>query len=427
MAKTESTVPGLQPLPGRNKAFKTPYAFLEGRRQIDGAEGLWRIGNNLYDLETFEKHHPGGKEWISLTKGTDITELFEAHHLTEKPSRILPKYFIKEAVSSRSVPLTFKPNGFYYTFKKRALEALKNVDFHRPSKKSNAIADLMVTLTIAISLAAVFMQSRVIVAAAGISLAWTTIIAHNYFHMRDNFRMYYFDLCGMSSKEWRITHAMSHHTYPNTVWDYEIYIVEPLIQWLPDKEKSTIKSFISQILSPAIWTIFFIGQLIKRYYSAYYEFKTFDLRDVVPFVLPVLMSSVAPSILVAVKYWLLILVVSSFVFSMIGFNAAHHHPDIFHDGDIYRDDLDWGLLELDAVRERKVVDDSDFLVLTNFGQHALHHLLPTVDHSYLPLCIDAFQKTCKEFGISTEKYTQWELVKGQFRQLMRKEQKKNHR
>jgi len=72
-----STVPGLVYLPARESLSKTAAGFLEARRKIDGAEGLWRIGNKLYDLETFAKSHPGGYEWIQLTKGTDITELFE--------------------------------------------------------------------------------------------------------------------------------------------------------------------------------------------------------------------------------------------------------------------------------------------------------------------------------------------------------------
>ncbi|XP_076661363.1 cytochrome b5-related [Halictus rubicundus] len=427
MDKVESSVPGLVPLPGRNKFVRTPYAFLEGRRAVDGAEGLWRVRDGLYDLEDFIKFHPGGSEWIRLTKGTDITELFETHHLTDKAPRVLSKYYIRDAVSPRSIPLTFESSGFYHTFKKRAVEALKDVDFHNPSVKSNITADLLVTTAIVLSLLAVSMQSYLVVVAAGIFLAWTTIIAHNFFHMRDNFRMYYFDLSAMSSKEWRITHIMSHHTYPNTMWDYEVYVIEPLLQWMPYAKKSIVGSILSQIASPLIWALLFIGQLIKRYYSVFAEYNSFEFRDALPFVLPILMCFNAPSVFLALKYWILIIIVSSFVFSMIGYSAGHHHPDIFHDGDIYRDDLDWGLLELDAIRERKVIDDFDFLVLTNFGLHHLHHLLPTVDHTYLPLCINALEKTCKEFGISTEKYTQWELAKGQFQQLLRREPKKNHR
>lgn len=72
-----STVPGLARLPARESPRKTAASFLDGRREIDGAEGLWRIGNSLYNLETFAKSHPGGAEWLRLTKDTDITELFE--------------------------------------------------------------------------------------------------------------------------------------------------------------------------------------------------------------------------------------------------------------------------------------------------------------------------------------------------------------
>lgn len=71
-----STVPGLVYLPTREN-LKTAANFLEARKTVDGAEGLWRIENKLYDLENFAKSHPGGAEWIRLTKGTDITELFE--------------------------------------------------------------------------------------------------------------------------------------------------------------------------------------------------------------------------------------------------------------------------------------------------------------------------------------------------------------
>ncbi|KAK9295041.1 hypothetical protein QLX08_010521 [Tetragonisca angustula] len=427
MQKSESSIPGFENFPGREVKFKTPYSFLEARRKIDGAEDLWRIRNNLYDLEGFAKFHPGGEEWIRLTKGTDITEIFESHHLTDKAAKLLPKYLVREAASPRKLPLTFEPNGFFSTFQRRALEALKHVDFHRPSKKSNLIADLLVSITVLLSLAVAYTQSYLIIVPAGIFLTWTTIIGHNYFHMRNTFRMYYFDLSIMSSKDWRISHALSHHVYPNTLWDYEIYSFEPFLFWLPDPKKSWLLGVVSQLASPLIWALGFYEQAIKRYYSVFFEYKKFEFRDFVPFLLPISMSFFAPSILVAVKLWLLIILTGSFLFFMVGVNAAHHHPDIFHDGDIYRDDYDWGILEMDAVRERPVIDDSDFLVLTNFGLHGLHHLLPTVDHCYLPLCVNAFKETCKEFGITTEKFTQWKLVKGQFKQILRRERKRNLR
>ncbi|XP_011695601.1 PREDICTED: cytochrome b5-related protein-like [Wasmannia auropunctata] len=101
MSKT-SMIPGLAYLPARGNPSKTAAGFLEARRKVDGAEGLWRIGNKLYDLETFVKSHPGRSEWIRLTKGTDITELFESH-ITDKAERLLPKFYAREAATSRSV------------------------------------------------------------------------------------------------------------------------------------------------------------------------------------------------------------------------------------------------------------------------------------------------------------------------------------
>lgn len=427
MEKPKSSIPGFDDFPARDFKFKTPYTFLEARRKVDGAEGLWRVRNNLYDLRGFEKYHPGGAEWISLTRGTDITELFEAHHLTDKAEKLLVKYFIREAAAPRRIQLTFKPDGFFSTFKKRALESLKGVDFHHSSPKSNLIADLVLTATILLSIATAYTQSYLILPFAGLFLAWTAVIGHNYLHMRDSFRMYYFDLSAMSSKDWRITHAMSHHIYPNTLWDYEIYVLEPYIHWLPAIKRSLLNNLISTVMSPVIWALGGVEQIFKRYYSVFFEYKKFEFRDAIPFILPVLMSFFAPSVLAAVKVWLLVVFLSTFLVFLIGLNAAHHHPEIFHDGDIHRDDLDWGILELDAVRDRDVIDDSSFLTLTNFGQHALHHLLPMVDHSYLPLCTKAFEETCQKFEISTQKFTSWELFAGQFRQILRTKPRKNGR
>lgn len=192
-----STVPGLAHLEVRNEHKKTPFGFLEARRKVDGAEELWRIRNSLYDLETFMKSHPGGAEWLSLTKGTDITELFEvskrsqvrlrvsevieystntpkcrmlitqSHHITDKAERLLPKFYVREATTPRSVPLTFHPDGFYRTFKRRATEALKNVNFHRSSLTSNLITDSLAAMTFALALTGAFVHSYSLVLFAG--------------------------------------------------------------------------------------------------------------------------------------------------------------------------------------------------------------------------------------------------------------------
>lgn len=52
---------------------------------------------------------------------------------------------------------------------------------------------------------------------AGMFLSLCVTGGHNFFHKKDNWRQFYFDLSPMSSYEWRLSHAISHHLYPNTV------------------------------------------------------------------------------------------------------------------------------------------------------------------------------------------------------------------
>jgi cytochrome b involved in lipid metabolism len=41
------------------------------------------VENKLYDLREFAQQHPGGQQWIDLTRGQDLTEHFITHHLNE--------------------------------------------------------------------------------------------------------------------------------------------------------------------------------------------------------------------------------------------------------------------------------------------------------------------------------------------------------
>lgn len=52
----------------RDHPLKIGTVWLAGKRLDDGAEGLWRIHDSLYDLSSFVDKHPGGKDWLQLTK-----------------------------------------------------------------------------------------------------------------------------------------------------------------------------------------------------------------------------------------------------------------------------------------------------------------------------------------------------------------------
>lgn len=87
----------------------------------------------------------------------------------------------------------------------------------------------------------------------------------------------------------------------------------------------------------------------------------------------------------------------------------------------HRDGIDWGIYNLDTVIEREDIRGSHLLVLANFGNHALHHMFPTLDHGILPELYDVFEETLIEFQAELQQKKWWQCIIGQFKQLARTE------
>lgn len=88
--------------------------------------------------------------------------------------------------------------------------------------------------------------------------------------------------------------------------------------------------------------------------------------------------------------------------------------------------MDFGIYQINAVIERHdfVMDkNNQFIVLTTFGQHTLHHLFPTVDHGLLPQLLTPLLKTAKQFELELREYPWWPLLIGNYEQMLRSEPK----
>ena len=79
-------LPGRTPLPSRNsQMLESPVVWLAEKaaddcRRVGVPPNLWCVRGKLYDLATFAARHPGGRQWLDMTRGQDITELVEVHH-----------------------------------------------------------------------------------------------------------------------------------------------------------------------------------------------------------------------------------------------------------------------------------------------------------------------------------------------------------
>lgn len=385
------------------------------KRDTEHAEGLWRIGDEIYDLTSWINEHPGGSYWLQITKGTDITELFETHHISEYPATLLSKFRVGHAKTARRYDYTFHPDGFYNRLKNRIRAKLAHVP-KRVTLKSLLIMDSAVMVTLMLSVAAAARSSFAIATLAGLSLALSTICSHNFIHTRHNWRIYYFCLSSLSIKNWKITHILSHHMYTNTAEDLEITLFEPFFQWLPTNDKLWVAKRLSVYYSPVIYFFTTLKEVLERIIRNNHE-----LSDLLVFVTPCLMYIFSRQPLGTVLVlWIWILMFCSLIFVFIGKTAGHHHPAVYHEGDQLRKDRDWGLHQIDAARDRiETTKRNTVLSLLTFGDHVLHHLFPTIDQSYLPYLYPELDSVCREFGIEYKMMPYWELVRGQFQQLSR--------
>lgn len=151
--------------------------------------------------------------------------------------------------------------------------------------------------------------------------------------------MLIFNLSFLSYREWRVSHAMSHHLYTNSFHDLEISMFEPFFVWLPQPNmKNFIQRYLSWFYGPLIYCILYIMEFVRRIYSALSsDKKNFYIEDFIPFLIPISMYFFGnQNFGIVVTMWLYIIIVASFLFGLIGLNAAHHHPEIVHDGDTLR-------------------------------------------------------------------------------------------
>lgn len=238
-----------RPHASRGKPVMTGEDWLVGKSTSDSLKNSkhWRIHNKEYDLSSF--NHPGGNEWIELTKGSDITELFESSHPDiEKVTKLLSKYEIVANKTIRnSASFTFEKNGFYSVFRKRAYKELMKYGGSGPTQQMLNMHDgaLCLFLFLFIASSNPFLEfysweALVLTTMCAFSLQCVATISHNFWHQKRNWRMYTWDLTFYSSHDWRITHAISHHSFPNTAYDYEIMVFEPFIEFLP-VEKSLLR------------------------------------------------------------------------------------------------------------------------------------------------------------------------------------------
>ncbi|KAF2887820.1 hypothetical protein ILUMI_18353 [Ignelater luminosus] len=288
--------------------------------------------------------------------------------------------------------------------------------------KTDVTTDILLVIAFILSVLATFYWNYEIAVFAGIFVSFVALASHNYFHQKDNFRMYYSDITLMQSGEWRIIHVLSHHLYTNTIADMQAYAVEPIVQYFPH-EKSFVAKYCSWVYAPIIlWPTLVCYLFIVRMYQwlmlGYY--KQVCKTDLVAAILPSTMYLLGgQSLLHTLGMWLFIIIIHSFWYLFLGVIVTHFHPDVFFDGDEPRPkhQLDWGISQLDTTSDRYEVMGNHLLSLITFGDHAVHHLFPTLDQAVLEHLYPVVGETMKQFNLNLRMKNHFDMVFGYFRRM----------
>ena len=227
-----------------------------------------------------------------------------------------------------------------------------------------------------------------------------------------------------------------------SILDYEVTILYPYLESMVKE-----KNFFYKKLAPFLYNFLFIfGLAIDVGMRSMHFILMIDvphIEELIPLLYMVLMGTYSSTFLYGFILFTLIQVImlcckifpisknylDNFVPKCIcgywliftSLIATHRHPLLYHAGDeSHPTSRDWGIHQLDTVRD---VEKSPnlFWVATTFGNHLLHHLFPTVDHSKLDLLWPALIGTCHEFGLDYQYMSQINMLAGLSRQLARED------
>lgn len=421
------------PLKPTGWPFSDPYDFIDGKRVDDQVPPhLHRVHDKLYDLEHFK--HPGGALWLDLTKGTDITELFESHHLNYQGAiSALAKYEVESSspLPPRKSPLTFHKDGFYATFRQKVWVHFKKTAQLGPSPAAVIFADILVGCSAALTLMAGLYASTNMPMAVGITVLVGVLngffigIGHNFLHQKTNFRRHYMDISGFSSAEFRMHHALSHHPYTNTLLDAEINSLLPLgVSFFPHKKSMWMKIKTAAAL-PFVMTLALPISQVSRFvailFGTWRGEREDRLAQLTPFLQMALFSGgQIYQATTGLLLWLLMLSVTSTLFLWGTYlNGPHFNDECWHHTDTL-DSTDWGILQIQTSVERSDLSSDDtmwsnlFSIVT-FNMHHLHHLFPTIDATYLSQLNDLFEEHCHEHDVVFRKMDNASLARGFWR------------
>lgn len=211
-------------------------------RELASPASLWYVRGIPYDLSTFAARHPGGHRFILNTANTDITELFEAHHIGTTAAQTLRQF-------RHGPPATASLYGGHESrsFRQLKYDLAKRFDIDvlkTPTAEHTALfwATLLSHIGLfgaclsvpAASRLSASWQLWLLHSGLGVTTAWLGGFAHNGLHLWPRRRIealsMYLSLSNNPFR-WMQKHVVSHHVHCNTAHDGDKPVVGDFQRW----------------------------------------------------------------------------------------------------------------------------------------------------------------------------------------------------
>eukprot|EP00930_Biecheleria_cincta_P048947 TRINITY_DN3419_c0_g1_i1.p1 TRINITY_DN3419_c0_g1~~TRINITY_DN3419_c0_g1_i1.p1 ORF type:complete len:795 (-),score=113.39 TRINITY_DN3419_c0_g1_i1:68-2452(-) len=407
--KLEQHVAARSALPSRAESNGDVETWLQEKAQHDSRLGganaeLWMVHGKWYDLTDYIDKHPGGPTWLRLTKGQDVTEAFEVHHINmTKAQAFLNRMYVKDADEGYVGRYVWDDEGFFRTLKRRVSKVFGTRPDGLPDTGPTpyflglccfAIAAHFVTFGVMLCWPCVPLAIL-----AGFTLQTFHGIGHNALHMKDNIWMYAYDFCGWKHHKHRTSHALSHHLFPNTALDLEF--PEPYSYVAANNAHNNSRWVI--LLGPlGMWT----GPLrdIFSLWVGLLQGKERWRHEYVLNIMQLVLLMLFGGPVVGLYCFCVMHLMCGFCIETAGF-ALHRSIFCWSMGDPNAK-YDYGehCLASTADHDVDMPLAASLYLFQILNNHGVHHLFPTVDKSRIQEIMPIFRETCKEFGLPWKEY-----------------------
>ena len=367
-----------------------------------GIRGRLYSISNLNDKNIF--NHPGGNALIKINEGTDITNLFETHHLNIR----LAEQYLKKLPH-----IGFYEQSVKYDF--TLYDRLRKIIFsYFPRQKDRKMDNFTkyslcsyVTLTFICHIL-LLCESKcsfnyiILCILSSINNAICGSFGHNGIHNL-SLSSLLLDWNGLSSIEWLLEHVHSHHMYTNTEYDHDAISLRPFLNWIPSNNSSLFAEKGKHL-------IYLIGELViaiqgnlihrcrwkllfKKEYPMFLRLSPFV------FIGRILSHIIFQGFKFGSITLVICLMIASYYFSYLAhLNHGYPESNIINENNKSNDFV---IEQLKHTNDINIDSKLSHLFLM-LDRQTIHHLFPSIDHCHL--------KKVKEILIKYIKHKEHQIV-----------------